>query len=337
MLREDLSPTLRYRLPGARGPISERLFVELSTSPHDLAWKPDVDSANEEDVQLALFCCYELHYGGLDGVAAGWEWEPSLLGVRRALEDRFESELRSGLGDAVVEQDDVVASLWALARGGDGPSLSRWMSAHGTLGHFREFCQHRSAYQLKEADPHTWAIPRLRGRAKAVMVAIQADEYGNGAAEAMHCSLFATTMTALGLDATPLAYLDQLPATTLATTNLISLFGLHRRWRGALVGHLALFEMTSAGPMARYAKGLRRLGLPEEAAEFFAVHVRADEVHQHLAANDMVGGLLEDEPDLARDVQFGARALSLVERRFSEHLLDSFEAGRTSLRRPGEP
>ena len=27
----------------------------------------------------------------------------------------------------------------------------------------REIAVHRSGYQLKEADPHTWAIPRLNG------------------------------------------------------------------------------------------------------------------------------------------------------------------------------
>ena len=36
---------------------------------------------------------------------------------------------------------------------------------------------HRSAYQLKEADPHTWAIPRLSGSVKAALVEV---EWGAG-------------------------------------------------------------------------------------------------------------------------------------------------------------
>ena len=56
-------------------------------------------------------------------------------------------------------------------------------------------------------------------------------------------------------------YLDRLPGITLSTCNLVSLFGLHRRWRGALVGHLALFEMCSVGPMGRYQAALERFGL----------------------------------------------------------------------------
>ena len=64
-------------------------------------------------------------------------------------------------------------------------------------------------------------------------------------------------MRALGLDPTYGAYLDALPGTTLATVNLITLFGLHRRWRGALVGNLAVYEMTSVVPMGTVFIGTR--------------------------------------------------------------------------------
>jgi len=319
-------------LPDPRGPLSDRLFEELAQPPHRLGWTASADSVSEEDLQLSLYCLYELQYTGFPEVAPDWDWEPSLLRVRKALEARFEAELRSLVGAPRAEPADVVGQLWELARSGGGPSLSDWVEQHATLEQFRELAKHRSAYQLKEADPHTWAIPRLRGEAKAVMAAIQADEYGNGSAADMHSALFARTMTALGLDPTLHRYLDELPAVTLATTNLITLLGLHRRLRGALVGHLALFEMTSIGPMGRYARALLRLGLPPDALEFYEVHVTADETHQHLAADGMVSGLVRDEPGLAGDVLFGARALGAVERRFSEHVLGCFERGLSSLR-----
>ena len=77
---------------------------------------------------------------------------------------------------------------------------------------------------------------------------------------------------------------------TLRTVNLMSLFGLHRRLRGAIVGHLALFEMTSAIPNRRYGNGLRRLGLGDDATDFFDEHVTADAVHEAVAAVDLAGG-----------------------------------------------
>jgi hypothetical protein len=169
-----------------------------------------------------------------------------------------------------------------------------------------EFLVHRSAYQLKEADPHSWAIPRLAGAPKAALVEIQADEYGGGRPERVHARLFADAMDALGLDSTYGAYLDHIPGVTLATVNLMSLCGLHRRLRGAITGHLALFEMTSSIPNRRYAAGLRRLGVEDpRALAFFDEHVEADAVHEQIAAVDLAGGLARMEPRAGRGHRVG--------------------------------
>jgi hypothetical protein len=121
----------------------------------------------------------------------------------------------------------------------------------------------------------------------------------------------------------------------------MSLFGLHRRLRGAIVGHLALFEMTSAVPNRRYGDALRRLGVDDPGAlDFFDEHVEADAVHESVAAVDLAGGLVRDEPRLAHDVLFGACALLHVEARWAAHLLGAWAAGASSLRMPldvGEP
>jgi hypothetical protein len=197
----------------------------------------------------------------------------------------------------------------------------------------REFAIHRSAYQLKEADPHTWALPRLTGVAKANMAAIQYDEYGSGSARDAHSERFGTTMRALGLDARYGAYLDVIPAVTLATVNLMTMFGLHRRWRGALVGHLALFEMTSVNPMRRYSDALSALGFDRTARDFYDVHVVADATHQHVGV-EMAVALAASEPELSSSVVFGADCLHRLERRFATHLLGSWDAGRSSLLSP---
>ena len=325
-------------LPAPRGPLSAHLIDHLARRPGPLALPPplpdDADVLADDDLQLALYCCYELHYRSFDGVDERWEWEPSLLALRRSLEGAMEDALRDEAGPVPDVDGDVARALADVIDHADGPSLSRWMLDRGTLTHLREFAVHRSAYQLKEADPHTWAIPRLSGGTKAALVEIQLDEYGRGVEADMHSTLFATTMTALGLDTRYGAYLDLLPGVTLATTNLVSLFGLHRRWRGALVGHLTVFESTSVGPMGRYAAALRRLDVGGGAARFYDVHVEADAHHEVVAVRDMAGGLVAQEPDLAGEVVFGARALVMVEDRLTRHLLACWDGGRTSLLGP---
>jgi hypothetical protein len=115
------------------------------------------------------------------------------------------------------------------------------------------------------------------------------------------------------------------------------LFGLHRRWRGALVGHLTVYEMTSIVPMARYSAALARLGLSEPARRFYDVHVSADAEHQWIALRDMAGSLARQEPSVRNDILFGARAALAVEARQTEQLLDSWTEGVSSLRLLASP
>jgi hypothetical protein len=331
------------RLPEPRGPATERLLDALQRRPHALTPIPlpqGADPLADEDLQLALYLCYELHYRGLPAVDDRWEWSPSLLALRQALEEPFELALRDAVGAVgpAPPPEKFDLALRAIAEADDAPSLSRHVERDSTLEQVREFIVHRSAYQLKEADPHSWAIPRLSGPPKAALVEIQADEYGGGRPERVHAQLFADAMTALGLDARYGAYLDHLPAATLATVNLMSLCGLHRRLRGAITGHLALFEMTSSIPNRRYAAGLRRLGIDDPAAtEFFDEHVAADAVHEAVAAVDLAGGLARQEPELADDILWGASALATVEARWAGALLGAWERGESSLRRPFAP
>jgi hypothetical protein len=317
--------------------VSEAVLAALGRAPGAVS-RPsveDLDLLEDSDAQLALACCYELHYRSFAGVDDGWEWAPDLLALRASLERQFVLRLQDELGaPGYAVPAEVVPTLSALAGEASGPSLSRYMEERGTLENMREFCVHRSAYQLKEADPHTWMIPRLTGRSKAAAVTIQYDEYGAGEAAGMHSELFATTMRALDLDPTYGAYLDLLPASTLATGNLVTMFGLNRRWRAACVGHLALFEMTSVGPMGRYASALRRFGLEEPAHRFYDVHVAADAWHEQIAQRDLVAGFLESEPAEGGMVLFGARALMEVEGRMASALLDAWTHGRSSLLAP---
>jgi hypothetical protein len=233
-----------------------------------------------------------------------------------------------------VDPAQVGDLLFRLEAEDEGVSLSRYLEIEAGIEEFREFVVHRSLYQLKEADPHSWAIPRLSGAAKTALLEVQNDEYGSGRPERMHSLLFAKAMRALGLDDRENAYLDRIPGTSLATVNLMSALGLRRARRGAIVGHLAMFEMTSARPNRRYANALRRLGRDVDATDFYDEHVEADAVHENIAAYDLAGGLARQEPELADDIVFGARALLELEDRFARRLLAAWEDGETSLRRP---
>ena len=276
------------------------------------------DPLADEDLHLALYLCYELHYRGHPGVDSAWEWHPGLIGFRLELESAFLAALREALEvPEAIDSTKVGELLFALEELDDGPSLSRFIEQRANLEQFREFVIHRSLYQLKESDPHSWAIPRLTGAAKTALLEVQFDEYGGGKADRMHSALFSKTMRELELDPRENSYLARIPATTIATVNLMSALGLSQSRRGMIVGHLAMFEMTSTQPNRRYANGLRRLGYGESATDFYDEHVEADAAHENIAAYDLAGGLAVQEPELACDIIFGARALLHLEGRFA--------------------
>lgn len=286
-----------------------------------------------EDLQLTLYLLYELHYRGFAGVDEALEWDPDLLRLRRSLEDRFSHALRTDTAGS----PDTVAKAFAplLVEPVDlSGSLSHHLETEGELWQLREYAALRSLYHLKEADPHAWVIPRLSGRAKAAMVAIEYDEFGAGHAERIHARLFADLMRDLGLDTAYGRYLDHAPAPLLATVNLMSLLGLHRARRGALVGHFACVEVTSSPGSRRLARAMRRCGAGPAAEHFYDEHVEADAVHEQVVRHEVIGGLLTDEPGLEADVAFGCAATVLLEDRLAAHIRGEWSRGRSALRTP---
>jgi hypothetical protein len=329
------------RLPEPRGRLTEALTAALTAAP--AAPLPSAvlaaadraaavaDPLADDDLQLALAVAYELSYRSFDGVDDDWEWEPSLVAVRRVLETAHLTALRGLTGPPQPTGEPVDRQLTALIAADDGPSLSSWLAKRGGLEHWREYLALRSVYHLKEGDPHTFAVPRLSGRTKSAMVEIQADEYGGGSAERMHSELFAGMMRDLGLDAGYGALWDVAPAVAFTAVNTMSLFGLHRRWRGAALGHLAVVEMTSSEPSRRYSAGLRRLGFGGRTTVFYDEHVEADAVHEQIASVDMCGSLVRAEPALLPDVLFGAAAAIAVDGLTARYLLGAWESGRSAL------
>ncbi|WP_158895417.1 iron-containing redox enzyme family protein [Amycolatopsis anabasis] len=325
-----IRPGLATRLPRPRGPLSDAVVTALRGDPEHARY-PEVRDPDPygEDLQLALHTCYELHYRGFAETGAGWEWDPELLRFRGELERVFLAALRAD----VPGGDDVAGTLEdLLVEPVDGAGVSHFLCDEGEWWHLREYLAHRSIYHHKEADPHAWVIPRLHGKAKAALVAVEFDEFGGGRGECMHSRLYADLLAAVGLDPGYLHYLEQAPACTLAVVNLMSLFGLHRALRGALVGHFAAAEISTPPSAQRLDKAMNRLGATPESRIFFLEHIEADAVHEQILRTDVVGGLLADEPELAGDVVLGIQATELIEAHFAEHVLGAWRRDVTSLR-----
>jgi Iron-containing redox enzyme len=323
-------------LPPARGELSTAIISHLTGHPTARHPSPTHTDPFGDDLQLALYLCYELHYHGFRHVSEDLEWDPHLLTQRAAMEQHFLAALQHHPANPrPTKQTEARAELdRALDQSADDGPLSRFLRDHGRLWHLREYAILRSLYQLKEADPHAWVLPRLQGRAKAAMVAIEYDEFGAGHPEHIHARLYADLMADLGLNPTYGSYLPTAPAPALATVNLMSLLGLHRSLRGALIGHFAATEIASPPAARNLAHAMKRTRAGSAAEYFYTEHTEADAVHEQVVRHEIINGLLHDQPHLTSHVTFGIQATQLTENHLAHHLLATWNTHHTALRTP---
>jgi hypothetical protein len=330
-------------LPQPRGPVSAALVDVLRRRPWEarlgdaLWWRGAIaDAPADDDLQLALFCVYELHYRGLEGVAEDWEWQPDLVRVRHEWEQVLLAGLESEVGAPHSLQqrsrEATVARLVETARRGRDSSLAEYVLREAAADQFRELLIHRSVAELRAGDLHAWVLPRLSGSAKAALVGLEASTYGMGRLPLMRAELFRALLRSWRLDPGYGHYVDRVPGVTLLATNVLTLFGLNRRWRGALLGHLAATEVSGWLSSARLAHGHRRLGGSEAGGRYFDEQLVGETHRERLATTDLVGGFLAQQPGLSGDVVFGARCAVLLEDLLAAHVLPRWHRGGSSLR-----
>lgn len=318
--------------PSPRGPVSAAVRAGLTSADGDefltVELPDDLDGIlGDDDLQLALWMLYEQSYRAFEG-AHDHEWNPAAVAVRRRLEQPFEEQLRAAtaavVGASLAVGSDLAAQVEHAIAHAPGPDLARFLHREATREHVLDFLAQRSVYHLKESDPHSFVVGRIGGPAKVALAELQYDEFGAGRPERLHSHLYALALEAAGLDPEFGAYLERVPASTLAVNNLMSLVGLNHRLRGAALGHLCAFESTSSVPCRRIAAGIERVGLPETTAAYFHEHVEADAAHEHIVLRDVCGNFVESEPAQRAEVLFGVAACLHLDGLAAQDLLDSW-------------
>jgi hypothetical protein len=306
-------------LPSPRGKLTTTLHDALRSSRPELT---DASLASSpEDRALALWMLHELSYAGFADVDDGLEWHPDLLRLRRDLEGELEERLVARFpGVPEGADDDLVTAFFDYVEQHDGPSVASHVHTGATQDQAIELLRWRSLYHLKEADPSSFVLARLPRDARAALAELLYDEYGAGRPERLHSRLFADALRSVGLDPDA-RYVDEVPTEVLEMNNSVSMFGFHRRLRGAAMGHLAAFECTSSVPARKLAQGFQRLELPPPVIDYYTEHVVADAVHEQLAVRAILLPLVEAEPAQLHGVFLGAFTCLDQEARTAQELL----------------
>ena len=318
-------------LPTPRGALTEA----LSDCFRGRGVTRSVEADSHDDAALALWMLYELHHRGFDEVDDALEWDPALLAVRADLEHDLEERWRDRARhlaqpaqDRVADGEDFAELFFDLcAADTGGESLARFVQREAEEEQVLALLRQRSIYHVREQDSAMWALPRLDDETKAHLIAIAADEYGNGHPDHLHAELWRRGMAACGLDTGYAAYVDEALPEVLEQNNLMSMLGLHRRLVPAALGHLAAFEVCSSVPSKRMVRGLERLGMPEPMIAYYREHMVADAVHEQVAVRRMLGGWVAREPHVADDALWGAAVCLAAEQETATAVLSSVRDG----------
>lgn len=314
----------------------------LVTEARDLA-QAAFDDHDEAALEAAHRTMYALHaqssWSPTDAVRDN-EHDLTLAAVLLELERGFERELaRTPLPDDLPE-DPAAFAPWltdlALERelpGLEPTGMGPYLRDEITLDQLREIVAQRSLFFLKEPDPWAMVIPSLRGTAKAGLLDLLLDEYGWGRHDHMHSTVYEVLMERLGLDTGFDHYLDRTAWQFLAGMNLQGMYARHRRLCRRMYGYIYLVEADSPRSMQDYLAAWTRLGIDDpDVTRFYELHVTADEGHQEVARDEVIGPIVAAEPDARAEIARGVLEGRVVHRLFGAHLHASFTAGRSSLR-----
>lgn len=326
----------KWPLPTARGPFSTAVLSALTDGTPAPAAPTSKDVLFDDDVQIALATIHELRFHGVQGIADGAELRPDIHALRLELDEQLLATVRElvtvpEITDA-SEVSGYIKERCLPQKTSVEESLGRRLSAQGTLAEFREYFVHRSLYLLREADAHSYAIPWLETEAKFALLEIQFDEYGSGRRKDVHAQLFANTMASVGLSPEYGHYIDAIPAITLADLNMLNAYTTSRAYRGQLMGNLCALEGTSSLGSKAVSARLKRLGLGDDTRRFYDIHVLADAVHEEVAATDLAGRMAASDPGAAAGVLEGVESYFAMEQLVGGWILESWKAGKTSLR-----
>ena len=237
--------------------------------------------------------------------------------------------------DAALEPpapEDTADWLEQLALG-DHPdedgSWGEYVSQTASLDAMKRIVLQRSLFFLREPDPWIYAVPTLAGIAKAGLIDLLLDEYGWGKLDHMHSSVYARVMKALKLKTARDHYEKQTSWQYLATLNHQWMCALDPRLSRRLVGTIYLTEADSPGAMTNYLAAWDRLGIDDtNVAEFYDLHVHADENHRDVALHEVAMPVIEAEgPRAAREIAKGIFDGRALEAAFATSEMARAEAG----------
>lgn len=203
-----------------------------------------------------------------------------------------------------TDADRFVAWFEGLRESGPGQDddLFPWLASHASLDDMRWFLRQEVAGEAGFDDLVALTQRAMPPRVKLEMGRNFWDELGQGHATGMHGPMLERLSENLGLRfvAGPPVWESE------ALGNLMVALAWNRHYAYQAIGALGVIELTAPGRADRVNEGLKRLGVPPKARQYFALHATLDVRHSAAWNREVLMPLVAADPRCARPIAEGA-------------------------------
>lgn len=185
---------------------------------------------------------------------------------------------------------------------GQHDDLFPWLAEQATEAQLVWFLSQEVAGEAGFDDLVAMAQVKLPPRAKLEMARNYWDEMGRGNEGGMHGPMLARLANHFAIAPSQ----DDIVPESHALANLMTGLAANRRYAFEAIGALGVIELTAPTRAVFVERGLRRLGVPAAARQYFAVHSILDVQHSKAWNREVLHSLVENDPNCAQWMAEGA-------------------------------
>jgi len=241
---------------------------------------------------------------------AAADWRQALRGdvdellFEGAFLDAALNEVASLLDDVPGDADRFVGWFESLRTTGPGQNdpLFPWLAETASHEQMIWFLRQEIAGEAGFDDLVALSQVKMPQRAKLEMARNYWDEMGRGNPKGMHGPLLERLADHFDIHTT----IEGTQPEALAVGNVLVGFACNRRYAFQSIGALGVIELTAPTRAGYVAEGLRRLGVPAKARQYFSLHAILDVRHSAAWNDEVLRPLVAEDPRRARPLAEGA-------------------------------
>lgn len=239
-----------------------------------------------------------------DNFLTNLENERCMLQLEEAFVESERKTISMWASEAPLDPDGFIAWFEDLKQTGPGQNdpLFPWLAHVASRESMIWFLEQEVAGEAGFDDLVALTQVKIPNRPKLELARNYWDEMGQGRESGMHGPMLGRLAEHLQLRKGTTHVVSE----SLALGNLMSALAANRRYAYHSIGALGVIELTAPDRAEQVNLGLKRLGVPGQFRQYFALHATLDRKHSEAWNREVLRPLVEDYPFYAHAIAEGA-------------------------------